>query len=158
MCEIWKDIEPGYQVSSFGRVKGPRCLLKQVFNDRYFKVSIGSRTNKTRRLVYVHHLVCEAFHGKRPSGMYALHNDGDTTNNRSDNLRWGTATDNMKDRELHGNHLISGVRKLAVEQVKFIRSEGSKRFTRKELADQCGVDRRTIKDVVDRRTFTYVEG
>ena len=158
MLEIWKELEPGYQVSNFGQVKGPRKLLKPTMNDRYLKVSIGSRSDNTRRLVYVHHLICEAFHGKRPDGMMALHNDGDTTNNRADNLRWGTPTENMQDREQHGNHLISGVRKLTVEQVKFIRSEGSRRFTRKELAEQCGVSVACIGDVIIRRTFTYVEG
>ena len=51
----------------------------------------------------VHHLVLEAFVGKRPKGTEARHvNDRDPTNNRLDNLAWGTHRENEADKIRHG--------------------------------------------------------
>lgn len=54
------------------------------------------RVNKLGRRFKVHRLVCEAFHGPQPSPEHiVLHLDEDPSNNRSDNLRWGTREENM---------------------------------------------------------------
>jgi hypothetical protein len=153
--EVWRSYphNDDYLVSSFGRIRGPRKLLSPILNDRYLKVCIGHHN-----LRYIHVLVLETFVGERPDGMVARHLDGDTSNNQLKNLCWGTPTENMADRERHGNHLISGVRKLSVSDVQFIRSKEGTAFSRKELASLYGVNPRTIKDVLDFRTFTYVEG
>lgn len=70
----------------------------------------GTRTkaSKTARHVYlsiqnrffgnmkVHRLVCEAFHGSPPfERAVVIHIDEDATNNRADNLRWGTQKENL---------------------------------------------------------------
>lgn len=44
----------------------------------------------------VHRLVCEAFHGPPPfDKAVVIHLDEDATNNRADNLKWGTQKENM---------------------------------------------------------------
>lgn len=44
----------------------------------------------------VHRLVCEAFHGPAPKGMeIVIHIDEDATNNKADNLKWGTQKENL---------------------------------------------------------------
>lgn len=44
----------------------------------------------------VHRLVCEAFHGPAPSKRsVVIHLDEDATNNRPENLRWGTQKENL---------------------------------------------------------------
>lgn len=44
----------------------------------------------------VHRLVCEAFHGAAPEdGMVVIHLDEDATNNRPENLKWGTQKENL---------------------------------------------------------------
>lgn len=50
----------------------------------------------------VHRLIAEAFHGPCPEGMQCRHLDGNPSNNLPDNLRWGTATENQRDRVTHG--------------------------------------------------------
>lgn len=51
----------------------------------------------------VHRLVCMAFHGMPTSGsMQVRHLDGDPTNNRPENLAWGTQVENWSDRKAHG--------------------------------------------------------
>ncbi len=51
----------------------------------------------------VHTLVCEAFHGPRPSRKHQVrHLNGLRTDPRSANLSWGTPAENARDRQLHG--------------------------------------------------------
>lgn len=49
----------------------------------------------------VHHLVLEAFHGPRPTGLHGCHNNGDPLDNRAGNLRWDTQSGNMRDFHRH---------------------------------------------------------
>lgn len=61
--------------------------------------------NRKRRQYFVHRLVMAAFVGPCPDGMEVCHNDGDPTNNRLENLRYGTSKDNAADQHRHGtNH------------------------------------------------------
>jgi hypothetical protein len=57
----------------------------------------------------VHRLVCTAFHGPPPSldKGWVLHRDGDPSNNRPENLRWGSAQENSDDL---GRHIGEGIR------------------------------------------------
>lgn len=44
----------------------------------------------------IHRLVCEAFHGPAPEGKpYVLHADEDATNNRLENISWGSQKENL---------------------------------------------------------------
>ena len=124
MSEEWRAI-PGYEglyeVSSEGRVRsldrvisctrsdsaGPfgRDLqgreLKQS-TDRTGRLSVNLSRNGRARKRRVHTLVAEAFVGPRPEGLEVCHGDGDPSNNRVSNLRYGTASENWADRKLHG--------------------------------------------------------
>ena len=52
--------------------------------------------NRMKKTFKVHRLVCEAFHGKPPfDGAIVLHLDEDPSNNRPENLRWGTRKENQ---------------------------------------------------------------
>lgn len=71
---------------------------------------------------YVHHVVCEVFHGPRPSSRHQVrHLDGDRTNNAASNLAWGTPEENARDKERHGT-VSSGER------------NGQARLTRQRVA------------------------
>lgn len=56
-----------------------------------------------RKQKMVHRLVAEAFLGPA-LGREVRHLDGDPTNNRLSNLRWGTHSENEFDKVAHGNH------------------------------------------------------
>ncbi len=55
-----------------------------------------------KKRIHVHRLVLEAFVGPCPEGMECRHLDGDRTNNRLENLAWGTRKENTADSMRHG--------------------------------------------------------
>lgn len=132
MEEEWRPVvgfEGTYEVSSMGRV---RSLERRVPNGvetfrvvrervlAYVEDAYGyPRVNLSRGNVQfnrkIHHLVAEAFINPRPphagSGTHpgirkddtnVLHNDGDKTNNRASNLRYGSQKANIADAKAHG--------------------------------------------------------
>lgn len=120
--EVWRGVvgcERDYQVSSAGRVRSvPRLITKRRNGGSAFVHPVSGRILKCiptkkgyltirvgGRMRLVHHLVLEAFVGPRPDGAEARHfPDRDKTNNRVDNLHWGTAQDNSDDKKVHGTN------------------------------------------------------
>lgn len=106
--ETWVESPyPTYFFSSLGRagrrlVNGSmRILVGCKCGRGYRAISVPIAGARYRR-VYIHRGVCEAFHGAPPDGNECRHLNGDITDNRSDNLRWGTAIENARDKRLHG--------------------------------------------------------
>lgn len=111
LVEEWRDTQyPGYRVSSLGRVRGVTSSLMVGVRmpSGYLQVTITSNRSPTGKQLkaYVHRMVCEAFHGPQPEGLEVRHRDGDNSNNRADNLCWGTRAENNEDKRQHGT--ISG--------------------------------------------------
>jgi len=123
--EIWKEIPDygnHYEASNLGRVRVKdkivmksvrgkltkqfykRKILKQSSCPRGYKnVSIGF-DNKTFA-PRVSRLILMAFDRIPNSNEFACHNNSDPSDNRIENLRWGTQKDNMKDRIARGKYL-----------------------------------------------------
>jgi hypothetical protein len=97
--EKWAANERGVLVSDQGRVWGTDGEMESwTNNDGYRLVHLNGR------LVYVHRLVLETWRGPCPPGREARHLDGDASNNRLTNLRWGTHAENTWDVIRHGHH------------------------------------------------------
>ncbi len=62
---------------------------------RYPQVSFGKGGTRDRR--YVHELVLTTFVGPRPDGMLVRHLNDIPTDNRLENLAWGTKSENQQD-------------------------------------------------------------
>ena len=110
---------PGYEVSSDGRVRSvPRlityrdnrkpkwhegCERKTFLVKGYLHVTLN--VHRRKKNFYVHLLVCEAFHGQRPSPSHeARHLNGIEIDNNAENLMWGTKSENAQDTLRHGNN------------------------------------------------------
>jgi hypothetical protein len=173
--EEWRPIsgwEGLYEVSNLGRVKSlPRAfpmhggikrtreLIRKLrlTHDGYpcLILSRGGRIGPGAPGFYVmkrvHQLVCEAFHGPRPSvGHQVAHGDGVRTNNVATNLRWATPAENYSDRHRHGTNLAgerNGNAKLSDAQAAEIRRR-SAWLNNEKLAKQYGVSSWTIGRIV----------
>ncbi len=65
----------------------------------FVKVRCDGRMKKA----LVHVLVCEAFHGPKPSALHQVrHLNGVRADCRAVNLAWGTVAENAADRKAHG--------------------------------------------------------
>lgn len=172
--ELWRDIpgyEGAYQASSLGRIRSlprvipmhdsirqiayarscPGIILKQTVCDRAGHVSV--HLGKYCRGIPVHQLVMLAFHGYPSPGMEAMHLNGNPKDNRPENLRYGTHSENMIDMyRLGKGHL-----KLTPEEVCQIRFGLSCGWSAKELAALYGVSDTCIRRIRNRRRYAWVE-
>jgi hypothetical protein len=93
-----------YKASNSGRVIGPTGkILKQRINRRGYpvvEVSLG----KSSRETLVHRMVAMAFHGLPSAGQECRHLNGVQTDNRAENLAWGSHSQNSVDQVAHGTH------------------------------------------------------
>lgn len=116
MSEKWLPVVgfPDYKISSIGRVKraGPdkqgkndgKIIKGWICNSGYHQVRI--RLDGIYHTLLVHRLVCHAFHGAPPTCKHhATHRDGNKKNNRMENIRWLTASENNMERHKHGTML-----------------------------------------------------
>lgn len=82
---------------------GRRRVLRQKKHSKGYRTVTFARAGKnTDKLV--HHAVLEAFVGPRPTDHGTRHLNGDPTDNRLENLKWGTYSENNYDLVAHGRH------------------------------------------------------
>lgn len=164
--EIWRPApgHPHYEVSDLGRVRRvggrPRATCAGEFGHRGLVVYEPHRKPSK---VWVHRLVCEAFHGSAPTdGMHAAHGNGNPADNRAVNLRWATPTENAADKKLHGTEIFgerNGRSILTRDQVAEIRdmaaslprSSGGRRIKKGsigEISRLFGVSDACIRQVI----------
>ena len=120
--EVWKPV-PGYEghysVSSLGRVRSesrtitnknghrrriPEIILtpEKIWIGGHLRVELSKNSKHKKR--YVHRLVLETFVGEAPPGTQACHWNDDPEDNRLENLRWGTLSENTLDKVRNGRH------------------------------------------------------
>lgn len=116
--EIWKPVPdfPHYEVSNQGRVRS-RLLQFSGRTSKEWRIKAPGTVAFGYKYVIlrkdgksynrkIHAMVLEAFVGARPTidGERACtrHLNGDPSDNRVENLAWGTMKENMADKKLHG--------------------------------------------------------
>jgi hypothetical protein len=136
--------DKGDVISFFG--ERPRALKPSVsgFGYKAFKLVDNYGNRKT---TYVHTVVAENFLGPRPDNNVIRHLDGDCTNNRIDNLAYGTQKDNEADKSIYGVRKATNA-KLTASQVNSIRERHSFGAKQKSLADEFSVSPMCINRIV----------
>jgi hypothetical protein len=100
---------PDYEVSRRGRVykvhgryAGNEIKSHVSHPYGYLKIKLTNR-NGQRVGIWLHRLVCRAFHGEPPvygdRESIVRHLDNDPGNNKASNLRWGTKEENERDKK-----------------------------------------------------------
>jgi|SRR5215469_4262999 len=181
--EIWRAIPdfPDYEISNFGGVrravdcvrtyfrlgqprtrtqyKAGKILRPKIGKLKYPRLTLWRLGIPKGTEVYIHILVCTAFHGPAPSPRHQVaHWDGDRRNIRSDNLRWATPKENSMDTIRHGRGgrgKHSG-RKLSPPKVKIIKQLLRAGVSHSNIALQFGVCRENITHINNRRTWVRV--
>ena len=145
----WRSLDefPDYIVSESGYVARGAILLKQT-PDRDGYLLVNLRKPGKRRMAKVHQLVLEAFVGPKPKGLETRHLNGKRTDNRLENLAWGTHRQNVADCVAHGTASGGSMKgtdnpaaKLTMTEIAEIRCSD---LSAKVLALRYGVHRSTV--------------
>lgn len=168
MFETWRPVmrwEKSHEVSSHGNIR--RISRDKTRKHRTFPLTPHLEMNGYRRIMLqykgnikaasVHILVCEAFHGERPSRIYQVaHNDGNPSNNHYKNLRWATPKNNTADKFMHGtmlsgqNHGGSILTEIDVVQIRRLLMTNMKNA---DIAKVFNVNRSTIYCIKYKKTW-----
>lgn len=167
--EEWRptNVDPDYEVSSLGRVRSwkpernyaPRpkeARIRKLKVDRYGYNTVTLRVGGTRKHFTVSYLVAVAWHGERPEGCEVRHLNGDSSNDRPDNLTWGTPLENSNDKEVHGTKVKGeaiNTAKLTEDDVRSILASDEPVA---DLAASYGVSIGTIYHIKQGRTWKHV--
>jgi len=175
--ERWRPVvgyEGLYDVSDRGRIRsywssGPRSEAKVHKNTSHImsvkKLRCGypsvrlQRLDGSRTFRDVHSLIMRAFVGTRPRGQQVRHLNGVRMDNRLENLRYGTPSENQMDRVLHGTSNRGercGAAKLDEGSVKAIRAGVAAGTKQVHYVRLYGVYPTTISCIVNRKTWRHV--
>lgn len=159
---------PGYMVSSFGRVMRATWIGALPGGRGYRRYGgkpwagcwDGSRMilQFRGRTYKVHRMVCEAFSGPPPfEGAVVMHIDENARNNRADNLKWGTQSENLNAplyltrrseraaRRILTPHLVAWIKQRRLAGEKCV-----------SLARATGVSPSTISNIMAGRAWGHV--
>jgi hypothetical protein len=174
--EIWKTVvgyKGLYEVSNMGRVYSTLRMVMGPFVPRlcggmllkpglvshgYFAVVLNKEGTATN--CRVHRLVAECF-CEGQTGPYVRHLNGIKTDNRAENLSWGTQKDNMADARGHGTISCGEnranakmteelVRQLRAEYVPWVVSESF-------LCKKYGIKKSTLHQALVGTTWAHVK-
>jgi len=173
---MWKDIPDYtglYQASTLGQIKSlikyngtnQRILKLKIRKNGYLQVILCK--DGIHKHYLVHKLILETFVGPCPPGMETRHLNGIRIDNKLINLKYGTRSENQKDRNLHGTqsnakHLDNrGTKqwqaKLNDNKVFKIKKLLKLGFSCKDIAKIFSVNKSTISDIKFGRTWKHVQ-
>lgn len=157
------EFEDLYEVSDQGNIRraSTKRVLKPGNHPRgYLSAVLSGRGIRTT--VLLHRVVLEAFTGPCPEGLETRHGNGVRTDNRLENLSWGTSADNELDKRRHGTSSQgagNAMVKLTEEQVQEIRrryADGGE--SQRTLAAAYGVAQGTISRLVTGARWGHLAG
>ena len=177
MQETWKDIigyEGLYMVSNLGYIKSmakewitnkskrkkPETIMRMATDSNgYFQCWLSNGNGKPKNML-VHRLVATAFLENDCNKRCVNHKNGNKKDNRVENLEWATSSENI----IHAfkNNLIMpprgsrhGMSIIDEEDVLKIR-ELSEKYSKIELAKMFGIGRRSINNIVNRKSWKHI--
>ncbi len=160
----YKEIErfPGYRFGDDGSIwsrytssgkLGREWTQRRAYLTKRGRHMIGLTVNRRQSHYIVSRLILEAFRGPCPQGMECCHYDGDATNNRIENLRWDTKSENIRDLFRHGGRSTS---RLAESDIPTIWARLVAGEDRRKIARDYEVDNNVIALLEFGRSWSYI--
>lgn len=158
-----KAYQAGYRVTEEGEVISPHSgkPLKLYLRKHGYLSFSYDHTDK----VWVHRLQAFQKYGERiyEPGIQVRHLDGNSVNNRADNIAIGTQSENMMDRRpedrlAHAKHAASHIRKLSAEDVVAMREARAAGAKLSDLCRRYGMSMGGISDIVTGKQRVDVGG
>lgn len=124
---------------------GYKCVT--LFNDKNYNIP-------------VHLLMLRCFVGEAPKGFHCRHLDNNKLNNHIDNLKWGTRSENQKDRLLNNTsnrgsrHGMSKLKEINVLQIRALKR--STTMSNKDIAKMFDVSETTIIHIIKGETWSWL--
>ena len=150
---------PMYEITTSGKIWSKKHHKYLQFNKQRGKYLLVDLWNGKRFPCKVHRLVLETYIGPCPRGMECRHLNGNPSDNRLENLKWGTRSENMQDAVRHGTIGKSSLGKFGEEHPSSKLSDADRRlifsayhdgaYTQQELADLFGVSQHCTKTIVN---------
>lgn len=158
-CSVWscrnRGGRGGKSCCRVGIEWKPRTLTPD--KDGYLHVGL-TVDGKVRRFL-VAHLVLNAFVGPCPEGFESCHDNGQTGDNRRDNLRWDTHQRNSQDKLRHGTQQM-GVKchnaKLDDDSVRSIKMLLAAGVPKIEIARRKGISRGCVQGIAKGTLWKHV--
>lgn len=157
---------PDYQITDTGRVWSSKCggrwMKARKNSSGYLQLMLSDGARRTTKRI--HCLVLEAFVGPRPAGMECRHLNGNSSDNRLENLRWGTRVENQQDSVKHGTHFVphthavgerhgkTTLLELDVRWIRYLRAAG---VLGRDIADVYGVSLPTVYQIANRKSWKH---
>ena len=178
MDEIWKEIpgfEGHYEVSSkgavrslnrrnaYGRNRRGKLLKLTTHPQGYKRVTLCKDGIHFERRVHV--LMLEAFVGPRPTNYDACHTNDIPDDNRLENLRWDSKSQNRLDSVRNGTHAVSfrpqiGQKhyKAKVSDADVLRIREALLFgaDRKDISSTHGISLNSVHQIATRRSWRHL--
>lgn len=186
----WREIPgfPGYRASSNGEIetlwtKSKRIVIT-LLGRRYptilstkwrsvnlfihkttgrlaFTIPPDASPNRKQLQVFVHKLVCIAFHGEPIGNQQVCHfPDPDVTNNKSSNLMWGSSKVNQSHRVIHGTD-SRGERcptaRLTRVDIIEIRRLASTGVSQRIIGEKFNILRSSVSNIVTRKSWSWLD-
>ena len=157
-----------YEVSSLGNIRSlDRYCLGRDGRSELHRGKVLSACPGKRGYVVValrgyghirrrsaHSIVAEAFLGRRPKGCDVLHLNGIRTDNRVENLRYGSRAENLHQTYEYGGK--AGPGKLSTDDVQSIRKMLRQGASPRAIADEYGVNNAAVYHIRNKTTFGWL--
>lgn len=158
---------PNYQINILGKVwslNRRKNLVQYVDQSGYFYVSLYNNAKRYKRTI--HRLLLTTFIREPKEGEVCRHLNGNPKDNRLENLKWGTQSENVMDAIRHGHWTKVGTTvfgeqvknsKLTEQDVRtIIYLCQTKLFQKKEIAKMYGVNPTCIIAIEKKKTWKHL--
>ena len=150
--------EIGYRIVN-GKLKNPKGqIINGVLHQCYYRFSY--KFDNTTTPILFHRLVAYQKYGNRlfEKNLLVRHKDGNSLNNKSNNILLGTQSQNMMDRKPkqrieHAIHAASSLRKFSDETVKQIKNDRKNGFTYKQLCEKYKTIKSTLSYLFNKSCY-----